>query len=113
PTTDGPPVEKQLDFLLASQSGGYWCLADGLIRKYAGSRVEKDFGPYPWPAAAASGTVTAACEDRDGNLIVGTGGLYGHGVFWFDAQGGFARICTTNGLTNDSVHALQADADGN
>jgi signal transduction histidine kinase/ligand-binding sensor domain-containing protein len=113
PTTDGPPVAKQLDLLLASQSGGYWCLADGLIRKYSGTRLEKDFGPYPWPVVAGSGTVTAACEDRDGHLIVGTGGLYGHGVFWFDAQGRFARICTTNGLTNDSVYALQPDADGN
>ena len=107
---------NDVDLLLASKSGGYWCLADGLIRKYSGTRLEKDFGPYPWrwpPTRRRRTTVKAACEDRDGNLIVGTGGPYGRGVFWFDAQGRFARICTTNGLTKDSVYALQADADGN
>ena len=111
PATDDPLGRKDLDLLLASQSGGYWCLADGFIRKYSGTRVEKDFGPYPWPAG--SDAVKAACEDREGNLIVGTGGPFGRGVFWFDARGRFARICTTNGLTKNSVYALQADAEGN
>ena len=103
-----------MDLLLASRSGGYWCLADGVIRKYSGTRVERTSGLIRgWPPTRWRDNVKAACEDRDGNLIVGTGGPYGRGVFWFDAQGHFARICTTNGLTNDSVYALQADADGN
>jgi signal transduction histidine kinase/ligand-binding sensor domain-containing protein len=110
PVTDGPEVRQQLDLLLASRSGGYWCLADGGIRKYSGTRVEIDFVPYPW--GNGIDTVKAACEDREGHLIVGTGGTGGRGVFWFDAQGRFARICTTNGLTSDSVYALQTDADG-
>jgi signal transduction histidine kinase/ligand-binding sensor domain-containing protein len=109
--TNGPEVRERLDLLLASRAGGYWCLADGVIRKYSGTRVVSDFGPYPW--INGLDTVKAACEDWEGHLIVGTGGRSGRGVFWFDAQGHFARICTTNGLTRDSVYAVQADADGN
>ncbi len=111
PVARGPAVRSRLNLLLASRAGGYWCLADGVIRKYSGTRVESDFGPYPW--LNGFDNVKAACEDRDGHLIVGTGGPYGQGVFWFDADGHFARICLTNGLSGDSVYALQADADGN
>ena len=111
PVTAGPVVHQRLDLLLASRAGGYWCLADGGIRKYSDTHAEGPFWPYPW--ANVLDTVKSACEDRNGNLIVGTGGLYGRGVFWFDAKGNFARICTTNGLTSDSVYALQADAEGN
>jgi signal transduction histidine kinase/ligand-binding sensor domain-containing protein len=111
PVTDGPEVRQRVDLLLASRSGGYWCLADGIIRKYSGTNVESELGPYPW--ANSPDTVKAACEDREGHLIVGTGGQNGKGVFWFDAPGHFTRICTTNGLTSDSVYALQEDADGN
>jgi signal transduction histidine kinase/ligand-binding sensor domain-containing protein len=110
PVTEGPEVRQRLDLLLASRAGGYWCLADGGIRKYSGTQVETDFGPYPWSTGVD--IVKAACEDREGHLIVGTGGPSGRGVFWFDAQGQSARICTSNGLTSDSVYALQADADG-
>jgi hypothetical protein len=48
PVTDGPEVRQRVDLLLASRAGGYWCLADGGIRKYSGTNVESDFGPYPW-----------------------------------------------------------------
>jgi signal transduction histidine kinase/ligand-binding sensor domain-containing protein len=111
PTTNGPEVRERLDLLLASRDGGYWCLADGVIRKYSDTRMDRDFGPYPWTNGLD--TVKAACEDREGHLVVGTGGPSGQGVFWFDAQGHFTRICTTNGLSRESVYALQADADGN
>jgi signal transduction histidine kinase/ligand-binding sensor domain-containing protein len=111
PTTDGPEVRERLDLLLASRVGGYWCLADGVIRKYSGTNVQSDFGSYPWMNGLD--TVKAACEDREGHLIVGTGGSAGQGIFWFDAQGHFTRIRNTNGLTSDSVYALQADAEGN
>ena len=109
PVASGPEVRK-LDLLLASRAGGFWCLGDGVIRKYSGTGVERDFGDYPWSGLDA---VKAACEDQEGNLIVGTGGTSGRGVFWFDAHGHFARISTNNGLSSDSVYALQADADGN
>ncbi|HEY3863346.1 MAG TPA: two-component regulator propeller domain-containing protein [Verrucomicrobiae bacterium] len=110
PAKPGPEVRQQLDFLLASRAGGYWRLADGVIRKYSGTQPEGAGWPYPWTNGID--TVKAACEDLNGNLIVGTGGPLQQGVFWFDAQGRFTRICGTNGLTSDSVYALQADAEG-
>jgi signal transduction histidine kinase/ligand-binding sensor domain-containing protein len=106
PETARAPV-GQLDFLLASRSGGYWRIADGMIQKCAGTNVEKNFGPCPW--IRNPDTVRAACEDRDGNLIVGT---HGQGVFWFDDQGRATHISTTNGLANDSVLSLVMDTDG-
>jgi signal transduction histidine kinase/ligand-binding sensor domain-containing protein len=109
PVTVGPEVRQRLDLLLASHVGGYWCVADDRIRKYSGTQVEVDFGAYPWGNGV---DVKAACEDREGHLVIGTGGPNGQGVFWFDASGRFARICTTNGLAGDSVYALQADSDG-
>jgi signal transduction histidine kinase/ligand-binding sensor domain-containing protein len=111
PVTASPEMRQRVDLLLASRAGGFWCLADGGIRKYSGAQMEAPFWPYPWGNGPER--VKAACEDREGHLIVGTGGPNGRGVFWFDAQGHFARICTTNGLTSDSVYALQADAEGN
>jgi signal transduction histidine kinase/ligand-binding sensor domain-containing protein len=109
PRSKGPEV-RQLDLLVTSQAGGYWCLADNSIRKYSGTKIELDLGPYPWGNIAD--TVKVGCEDREGHLIIGTGGIHGQGVFWFDAAGHFARICTTNGLSSDSVYALQPDSDG-
>ena len=44
-----------------------------------------------------------------GNLIVGT---HEQGVYWFDTEGRATRICTTNGLANDSVLSMVVDADG-
>ena len=101
------PVGK-LDYLLASRSGGYWRLSDRSITKWNGTHLEQNLGAYPWPVGLA-GNVLTACEDRAGNLIVGT---YNQGVYWFDAHGGYNRICTTNGLANDSVLSLVMDADG-
>ena len=70
----------RLDFLLPSKQGGYWRLAKGLIQKCRGNTVQQEPWPYPWTNAP----VSAACEDREGNLVVGT---LGEGVFWFDAAG--------------------------
>ena len=66
-----------------------------------------NFGPYPW--IRNGDPVKAACEDRDGNLIVG---LLNQGVFWFDARGHATHICDTNGLANNSVLSLVVDSDG-
>lgn len=107
PETMRTPV-AQVDYLLASRNGGYWRIADGYITKCTGTNVEKNFGPYPWNRTDSR--VRPACEDRDGNLIVGTG----QGVFWFDAQGRAAQICTTNSaLANDNVLSLECDAENN
>jgi len=96
----------RLNYLLASKWGGYWRLANGRIQKCRGERVERDYGAYPW-----SGTlpIMAACEDRDGNLVVGT---YGDGVYWFDAAGKATRIGKEEGLSHNSVMSVVVDREG-
>jgi ligand-binding sensor domain-containing protein/signal transduction histidine kinase len=95
---------QQLDFLLASERGGYWRLADGRIGKWAADRQERDFGAYPW----GNTLVMTACEDREGNLIVGT---YGDGVYWFDAEGKYLHLASE--LSHNSVLSLVVDHEGN
>jgi signal transduction histidine kinase/ligand-binding sensor domain-containing protein len=96
----------RLNYLLASKRGGYWLLANGRIQKCTGERVERDWGPYLWTNTLP---IVAACEDRDGNLVVGT---YGDGVYWFDGDGQATHICETNGLSHNSVLALTMDREG-
>jgi ligand-binding sensor domain-containing protein/signal transduction histidine kinase len=96
----------RLNFLLASKGGGYWLLANGRVQKRKGLAVERDLGPYPW---ASTLTIVAACEDRYGNLVVGT---YGDGVYWFDAEGKATRISKAEGLSHNSVLALTVDREG-
>ena len=103
------PVSK-LDFLLASKSGGYWRLADGRVQKWRGAKMERDLGAYRWSAMTP---VSAACEDLQGNLIVGT---QGEGVFWYDASGRATQISTKQGLSENSrgiVLSLCMDREGN
>ena len=96
----------RLNFLLASKRGGYWRLANNRIQKFNGDRVERDWGAYPWTNTLP---IVAACEDRDGNLVVGT---YGDGVYWFDAQGKYARISMEEGLSHNYVLAVTVDREG-
>jgi ligand-binding sensor domain-containing protein/signal transduction histidine kinase len=96
----------QLDFLLASARGGVWRLMDGRVQKWNSNRPEKDFGIYPWSGAP----VACACEDYDGNLIVGT---LGDGIFWYDASGKFQHISTGQGLSSAFVLSLCVDTGGN
>ncbi len=101
PVTHDLPVRK-LDFLLASQRGGYWRLADGRIQKWKTNHLELDFGAYPWGGSP----VSAACEDRRGNLVVGT---LGDGMFWFDPKGKATALSTNEGLSNNYILSLHAD----
>jgi ligand-binding sensor domain-containing protein/signal transduction histidine kinase len=94
------------DFILASAVGGTWRLIDGRVQKWNSSRLEKDFGAYPWGIK----NVTSACEDLDGNLIVGT---LGDGVFWYEPDGKFRQISTAQGLSSDFVLSLCVDRGGN
>lgn len=99
------PVNK-LDFLLTSARGGYWRFASGRIQKCRGNSLLQDFGLYPWAGAP----VSAACEDLEGNLIVGT---YGSGVWWFDAAGKATRLSNAEGLSHTYVRSLTVDKEGN
>lgn len=97
----------QLDFLLASQKGGYWRLAGGHVQKCTGTKVDRDLGPYPWPW---NKPVFAACEDLEGNLIVGT---LGDGVWWFDAAGNPTHLSDRDGLSHNYILSLTMDREGN
>jgi signal transduction histidine kinase/ligand-binding sensor domain-containing protein len=96
----------RLNFLLASKRGGYWRLANGRIQKCKGNQVERDLGAYPWDSTL---TIVAACEDLEGNLVVGT---YGDGVYWFDAEGNATRISEQEGLSHKSVLSVTVDREG-
>jgi ligand-binding sensor domain-containing protein/two-component sensor histidine kinase len=98
---------KQLDFLLASRGGGVWRLADGTIRKYKDGRLDKDLGPYPWPGGRVR--ISAACEDHEGNLLVGT---LGAGLFWFGPTGKVTRLSRGQGLSHDVILSLCVDREG-
>lgn len=88
-----------------ARDGGEWQLFRGRVQKVAGNRLEKDFGPWPWGNAF----INAACEDGNGNLIVGT---LGEGIFWFDADGHYSRISTVDGLSSDNILSLCLDNEG-
>ena len=98
---------QRVDFILAGQNGGIWRLMDGRIQKWKANQLEKDFGLYPW---ADTNVVTSACEDSDGNLIVGT---LGAGIFWFEPDGKYRQISKAQGLSSDFVLSLCLDHGGN
>jgi ligand-binding sensor domain-containing protein/signal transduction histidine kinase len=109
PVATNLPVNlNRLDFLLASAQGGYWRLADGHVQKCRANQVVRDFGPYPWDPAQTR--IASACEDREGNLVVGT---FGDGVYWFDAEGKAAHLSKDSGLSNNTILSLCADREGN
>jgi ligand-binding sensor domain-containing protein/signal transduction histidine kinase len=95
----------RLDFLLASARGGYWRLADGRIQKWRTNRVEQDFGFYPWGGDA----ITAACEDPEGGLWVGT---RGSGVYRIGLDSRVSQLSTRHGLSHNSVLSLCVDREG-
>ena len=79
---------------------------DGQVQKWNATQREKDLGPYPWGNA----TVTSACEDQEGNLIVGT---LGEGVFWYEVDGKYRQISEEQGLSSALVLSLCLDNQGN
>ena len=97
---------RQIDFILASPRGGTWRLLDGQVQKWNATALEKNLGPYPW----GNSPVTSACEDQNGNLIVGT---LKSGVFWYAADGSYRQISKAQGLSSDFVLSLCIDRGGN
>jgi len=109
----------------AGKNGVVWHLQDGRVQKFRGEVLENDFGPTPWQYSQitavfnlAGGSVripfdpdvTAVCEDRDGNLVVGT---HDSGVYWFDAGGNASHILTGRGQSQNGVLSLICDREGN
>lgn len=104
------PVPR-LDLMIPSRKGGHWRLLNGRILLCRGNELVKDLGPYPWRSNARP---SAACEDLDGNLIVGTlDETSGDGVYWFDPAGRATRIGRAEGLTAEGILALLMDREGN
>jgi signal transduction histidine kinase/ligand-binding sensor domain-containing protein len=97
-----------VDYLLASKTGGFWLLANGHVFKCkATGGTERDLGRYPWGGQNPWSTpVLAACEDREGNLIVGT---YGDGVYWYRADGTAEQL---KELAHSYVYSLIVDSEG-
>jgi len=93
-----------MHLLVPSDDGGMWQLYE-TIQKVSDNRVVKNFGACPW----GSTPVSAACEDPEGNLIVGT---LGAGIYWFQADGHYRHISTTDGLSSDFVLSLCLDNEG-
>jgi ligand-binding sensor domain-containing protein/signal transduction histidine kinase len=96
-----------LNYLLPSQRGGHWRLVNGRIQKWTTNHLDFDLGPYPWNSV--SNRISTACEDRQGNLIVGT---LGAGVFWFGADGKFSNLSTNENLANNFILSLVTDQEG-
>lgn len=89
----------------SSTIGSYWRIQNGLVQKWAGRQLEKDLGAVPW----GNTVVKAACEDADGNLIVGTQGA---GIYWLQADGKFRHIGAEQGLSSDYILSLVLDHAG-
>ncbi len=105
PIASNAPIAR-LDAILARKNGGSWRLADGRIQKWGPQGLEHDYGLYPWGRAP----VSAVCEDRKGNLVVGTLGV---GLFWFDAEGRASWLSASKGLSRDVVLSLCVDREDN
>jgi ligand-binding sensor domain-containing protein/signal transduction histidine kinase len=93
--------------LVPSQSGGFWLLQNDRVQKWMGNQMQRDLGVCPW---GADSIVTSACEDPEGNLIVGT---LGEGVFWYAADGKYRQISREQGLSSAFVLSLCMDREGN
>ena len=96
-STDPSLVSKELvlraaKMLIPGQSDSFWSIQYGRVQKWKGNQRERDLGVCPWKLNTI---VASACEDSDGNLIVGT---LGEGVFWLGADGNWQHISTDAGI---------------
>ena len=92
--------------LVPGKNGVTWRLQNGRVEKRRGERLEKSWDAVPW----TNSPVSAAIEDHDGNLVVGTPDA---GVFWMDATNGWQRIGVEQGLSYQTVLSLSFDREGN
>jgi ligand-binding sensor domain-containing protein/signal transduction histidine kinase len=100
-------VLRAAKMLVPGPAGSFWSMQTGRVEKWGSHQRERDLGVYPW---RINTIVTSACEDSDGNLIVGT---LGEGVFWLGADGNWRRISTEQGLSSAFVLSLCMDREGN
>jgi len=122
-------LDRAFHLRTPGKSGGVWRLqVDWLgqherIQKFRGETpeteiLEKDLGRCPWTPVLDrlpdgrfyDANVTAICEDREGNLVVGT---HNDGIYWFDGRDGFNHISTDKGVSRNVVLSLYEDHEGN
>ena len=99
-------IYRAFHLVVPARGGGNWQLQNGQVEKWLGNKREKDFGAALWTNVI----VTAALEDAEGNLVVGT---RGSGVFWFDATGHCQRVFEEEDKSHNYVLSLCFDRDGN
>jgi ligand-binding sensor domain-containing protein/signal transduction histidine kinase len=111
---------------VSGQNGVSWHLQNGRVEKYRNGKLEKNFDASPWSRALIIGqfqapdgsfvqipfdlNITAACEDREGNLVIGT---HDEGLFKLEASGRWQHITKEQGLSENTVLALCSDREGN
>jgi len=99
------PVPAGLNFLLAGRESGLWVIGGGLVEKWKLGRTQGKAGITPWTKP-----VFSACEDTDGNLVVGT---LGDGIYWFQGGDSVSHITSReDGLTHDYILSLVIDREG-
>ncbi len=120
----------RLDLLVPSKRSGYWRLANFQVQRWINNQPAGETLRYPWLASGLE--IKAACEDQDGNLVVGIGG---GGGYWIGTNGVVTSISTTEvvhwittngvatpvstnafagakGLANNTVLSLVVDREG-
>jgi signal transduction histidine kinase/ligand-binding sensor domain-containing protein len=100
-------VLRAAKIFVPNRSGGFWFIQTNRVQKLIGNKVERDLEINPW---GINTPITSACEDLDGNLIVGT---LGEGVFWYGADGKYQRISTDQKLSSAFVLSMWVDREGN
>ena len=101
-------VTNHLDYLLASKQGGYFRLAGGEVQKWNEHGLERNLGPYPSAWDPITTRIHCACEDWNGNLVVGTSDK---GVWLFDMVGK-AAPAHIEGLSHETILSLCQDREG-
>ena len=96
---------RKLESELARQWNRHLLLTDGALKKWRMSRPEGESGYFPRGLTG----IRAACQDREGNPVVGTEGA---GVFWFDEVGGVTQLSTNDGLSHSWILSLLVDREG-
>jgi signal transduction histidine kinase/ligand-binding sensor domain-containing protein len=110
---------RAFHLVVPRRAGDFWHLENNRLVKWGDDKPEKDFSVCPWPPAIVmtifpdvkipltfDAHVTAAGEDRDGNLVVGTRA----GIYWGDGQGGWRHIMLGD---NSFVLSVCFDGEGN
>jgi ligand-binding sensor domain-containing protein/signal transduction histidine kinase len=103
------PVQEELPagsllLLVPSRRSGYWRLANFNIQKWETNHF-KTVAEYRWLGSQPS----AACEDLEGNLVIGT---LRHGIFIVTPAGEITSLSTANNLSRDGISSVMVDREG-